>query len=259
MSRTHGRLAALLAALVLGVLVAGCAANHAAGPKINQSGFARLLRADQEAAGRGVLGYRPLPPMTTGMTRKLIVSVTAVGRYEPFPIAFQQVKAQDALSRFVLVNQDVPTGGYVGVKITDCVHLSCHLLSITSRQPVVQLDHPVYWSWAITATHSGVGSIVLDEVLYREGSQRVLKPALPIQIQVHIKSAPVKPPGWFSSVDHVLITIGAVVALLAGIVTGLGVIFGGIGNLMKAMRRRTKASDPDPKAEQESTAARAEQ
>ena len=82
MSRSHGRLAALLAALfVLGVLAAGCTAvNQAPAPR-NQLSTTRLLRADQDSAGHGVLAYRPLPSMTAGMRRRLTVSVTEVGRY----------------------------------------------------------------------------------------------------------------------------------------------------------------------------------
>ena len=84
---------------------------------------------------------------------------------------------------------------------------------------------------------------------------KVLPTGNPIQIQVHIKPAPVS---WFSSTKHVLILIAGVLALLAGIVASLITIFGGMGKLTKALRK-TKPSDPDPKAEQESTAARAEQ
>ena len=209
--------------------------------------------------------------MTTGTTHDLVVSVTDVGWFEPFPTAFQEAEQLRGLSGLVFNNQDVPTGGYVRVKITDCVHLLCHPLS-AGRQPVVQINHPVYWTWAITATKAGTGLIVLAEVLYRGGSQNILHQALPIQLRVNVSAnsipspspsqrPPPKSPGWFSSVEHVILTAAGIIAALTIIIGGVVAVVRSIRSMMERARRKTKASHPDQKTEpeQKSTATHTEE
>jgi hypothetical protein len=253
MSRASGRRLAL-ALLVLCGLVAGCAASS--NPALARlPGLSRSLRGQIRAADRGVLAYRRLGRLTTGMTRHLVVSVTDVGKYEPFPTAFQEQQARRALAGYSIAPQSVPTGGYVQVRAAECVNLGCHRIS-SAVQPVVIRNRPVYWTWAITTRKPGPARITLFAVLYQGTTNRVLLQSQPIVIPAKVlatqaykqRAAGGKAhPSWVSRAKGVLITLGAIAAAITAIAGAVVAVFKPARDVLARLRRRKKKAKRAPR------------
>jgi hypothetical protein len=170
------------------------------------------------------------------MTRDLYVSVTDVGRYTPFRrYSIEELAALRTLAGYVIAPQNAWAGGYAQVKITDCVNLVCQTLS-GGPQPVVQINHPVYWVWAISTEKPGPAMIVLDEKLYKGSTGKTLEQALPVAISLSVRATkghkqhepkpkPKPTPSWFDSVDHAILALGTLCVALAGIIGLLEVLF----------------------------------
>lgn len=246
MSRASGRRLAL-ALLVLGGLAAGCSA----GPNFSGSqlpSLSRSLRGQIRSADRGVLAYRRLGRLTTGMTANLVVSVTDVGKYEPFLTDFQEQKARHSLARYFIDPQNVPVGGYVQVRIAECVNLGCHRLS-AAKQPVVIRNQPVYWTWALTTRRPGAVRVTLYADLYKGTTGSVLLESQPIVIQAKVlatqaykqrQSAGKAHPSWFSRMKGVILSIGAVATAITAILGAVVALFKPARNVLTRLRRGKK-------------------
>jgi len=136
----------------------------------------KLLK-DYESLDRGVLSYSPIENLKTAATIRFEVSVTDIGRGP------QQVQVTD-FNGMTVYQQDVPTGGIVGIQIVTCDNLTCASES-DLRQPVLYKGQQGHWFWSIIAGTPGPALITLRADTYDKDSTLSLQAEI-INIKVNV-------------------------------------------------------------------------
>jgi hypothetical protein len=254
------RLAAAVTGILLTMLAAGCghgsSSSSGTGVQSSSSGtgqtsnparsaspggtlsgqqlFTTRLADDRKALDRGVLSYSPLGRPKTGATVQFEVSVTDTGKGP-------QLVRLTSFGGMTVDQQDVPTGGVVGVQIVTCDDLTCDSMS-DLRQPVLSKGQQAIWLWNVTAGTPGPALIMLRADTYDENSGLTLSTEyVTIKASVVATSAYTaqqhhkKILGIATSATGVIVTIGSV----AGAIVAVGGIVGWVIN-----RRKSKAKAP---------------
>lgn len=139
--------------------------NGAAAPS-QQDLYRAVLLKDLQSLDRGVLTYSQTGNPKTGTTIQFEVTVTDVGRGP-------QLSRVTESRGMNVYQQDVPTGGIVGVQIIKCANLTCSSES-SVRQPVLYQGQTATWWWSITAGTPGPAMITLRADTYDRGSAQSL-------------------------------------------------------------------------------------
>jgi hypothetical protein len=209
------------------------------GSESGQQLFKTRLTDDRNALDRGVLSYSPLGRPKTGATVQFEVSVTDTGKGP-------QVIRLTSFDGMTVDQQDVPTGGVVGVQIVTCDDLTCDSVS-DLRQPVLAKGQQASWLWNITAGTPGPALIMLRADTYDENSGLTLSTEyVTINASVVATSAYTaqqhhrKILGIATSVTGAIVTIGSV----AGAIVAVGGIVGWAINRRQSNRRKSRAKAP---------------
>lgn len=250
------RVAAAVTGILLSMLAAGCSSSSSSsgigvqtsnptssaspgGTISSQQLFTTRLADDRKALDRGVLSYSPLGRPKTGATVQFEVSVTDTGKGP-------QLVRLTSFSGMTVDQQDVPTGGVVGVQIVTCEDLTCDSMS-DLRQPVLAKGQQASWLWNITAGTPGPAVIMLRADTYDENSGLTLSTEyVTIKANVVATSAYTaqqhhkKVLGIATSVTGAIVTIGSV----AGAIVAVGGIVGWAINRRQSNRRKSKAKAP---------------
>jgi hypothetical protein len=202
------------------------------GPISGQQLFTTRLADDRKALDRGVLSYSPLGRPKTGATVQFEVSVTDTGKGP-------QLVRLTSFGGMTVDQQDVPTGGVVGVQIVTCDDLTCDSMS-DLRQPVLAKGQQAIWLWNITAGTPGPALIMLRADTYDENSGLALSTEyVTIKANVVATSAYTaqehhkKILGIATSVTGAIVTIGSV----AGAIVAVGGIVGWAISRRKSNKR----------------------
>ena len=186
MARISGRSVRLIASFVAVLVIAGGIAayfvralayhsvpesssasrSESADPGPGQDIYAARLRQDEQSLDRGVLAYSPIGSLKTAAITQFEVVVTDVGRGRPTA----QLATYNGMT---IYQQDVPTGGIVGIQIVGCENLTCQQQS-SARQPVLVRGDSAVWIWQITAGMPGPAKITLRVDTYDQGSAQTL-------------------------------------------------------------------------------------
>jgi hypothetical protein len=231
MRRGINRLAAVLGALALAALAAGCAASAPSGgpPPARQSGqelFKVNLLADVGALDSGILGYQAPVTMQTGAQATLVVEVTDIGKGVP--------GTTQPPSGFVYARQDVPTGAIVGVQAS-CQDVTCATDS-SGRQPVLTSAMTGTWSWTISAQSPGTAQVDLVATTYDQNTEIPLHVTAPIDIAITVTATPGY---WVSEAgDWTKAVLGFI---------GFGVVVSAVQWLWRHRRKKKKDTPADPK------------
>jgi hypothetical protein len=132
-----------------------------------QSIYKAILRQDMQSLDRGVLAYSPLNKLKTGAATEFEVTVTDVGRG-------RQETVVTKVGGLLVYQQDVPTGGIIGLRAVHCQDLKCHSES-SPTQPVLARGDSATWRWRIIAGTPGKARIILRADTYDQGSQQTLR------------------------------------------------------------------------------------
>ena len=140
--------------------------------------------------------------------------------------------------------QNVPTGGIVGVRIVGCENLTCESLS-SPEQPVLYQGDEAEWLWDITAGAPGSAEIRLRIDTYDKGSQQVLSEEI---LRVNITVVPTAAYERQQSRKKVVGATNTVVAVFEkiGIVAGAIVAVGGIVGWIIVKKRRRSGTGQAP-------------
>jgi predicted RNA-binding protein with TRAM domain len=195
-----------------------------------------MLKRDVQAFDRGVLAYSPIASLKTGTSTTFDVTVTDVGR------SAQEATVTEVNGK-VVYQQDVPTGGIVGIQIARCQNLTCDSES-SATQPVLSPGDKATWSWQITAGRPGPAEIKLRVDTYDQGSRQTLSEEI---VPVAAKVVPTA--AWNQQQSHKKISnatksgVNLVVTLgsLAGAIVAIATIVGWLVN--RGRRRKRAASD----------------
>jgi hypothetical protein len=182
----------------------------------------------------GVLTYSRIRNLETGEQQRFTVIVTDVGDIR------QQVKITQ-FNGMVVYQQDVPTGGIVGIRTVACDDLTCSGLSDV-KQSVPGLGRKARWEWNLVAGAPGLGLITLRVDTYDMGSTQTLSEEL-IDIPIKVTPTPAfndnqrraKIAGTTRSAIGYIETIGSVAAA----VVSVGGLVGWI--VMKRRERKVEA------------------
>jgi hypothetical protein len=139
--------------------------------------FAATLHKDMQSLDRGVFAYSPITGLETSAMTTFEVEVTDVGRGP-------QLGRYTGYDGMVVYQQDVPTGGIVGVQIVSCENLTC-LAESSFKQLVLVPGEVAVWYWQITAGIPGPAKIIVRADTYDQGSDQTLREEL-IQINAEV-------------------------------------------------------------------------
>ena len=232
--RGMARFAAVLGVLALAALTTGCGpspvSTTAPVPTSGQQLFKVDLIADDSALDGGVLGYQAPATMAAGSDATLVVEVTDVGK--------GKAGTTPPPAGFVYVNQDVPTGGLVGVQAT-CQDVACGPES-PERQPVLKSGDTGNWSWSLAAQSPGTAHVVLVATTYDQGTSTPLHVTSAIDIPITVTATP----GYWVS------EAGSWTKGVLGFI-GFGAIATGAQWLWRHRRKRKKDAPADPKEPKE--------
>lgn len=195
---------------------------------------AKLLK-DHQSLDRGALAYSQVSGLNTAQSIQFEVVVTDVGRGR------QQIQVTK-FNGMSVDQQNVPTGGIVGVQIASCENLTCQSES-TIRQPVLQRGDEARWYWKITAGTPGPAKITLRADTYDQDSNQSLSEEI-----VEIKTKVLPTAAFNQNQNHKKITSAAknVVTDIetAGSVATAILAIGGVAGWL-AHKRRKASHDPD--------------
>lgn len=183
------RLVAALVSILFIILLAGCGGapettsppNSGSHAPSQQDLYRAELAKDYQSLDRGVLSYSQLGSPKTAVTTQFEVTVTDVGRGP-------QLTRVTESGGMNVYQQDVPTGGIVGVQIVKCSNLTCSSES-DLRQPVLDEGQAASWWWSVTAGTPGPASITLRADTYDQGSTQSLSEEI-INVNVQVVSTP---------------------------------------------------------------------
>jgi hypothetical protein len=193
----------------------------------------KLLK-DIQSLDRGVLSYSPIESLKTAATIQFEVSVTDIGRGP------QQVRLT-AYDGMTVYQQDVPTGGIVGVQIVACEDLT-YASESDLRQPVLSKGQRAHWFWSIIAGTPGPAMITLRADTYDQNSTLSLESEI-----IYIKVTVVPTAAFNYQQSHRRIANAA--KSLVGDIETIGsmaaavVAVGGIAGWIAVKRRKSNAKD----------------
>jgi hypothetical protein len=211
---------------------------------------ARLGR-DIQSLDRGLFLYSPINTLKTGASTQFDVVVRDIGKGPQSTV----VTEVDGL---LVYQQDVPTGGIVGVAVAVCGNLICDSES-SSTQPVLFPGDAATWRWQIIAGAPGPAEIILRADTYDQGSQQTLsEEIIPItgmvvptptfnQQQSHRKVANIAKSGV-----NLIITIGSIAT---SIIT-VGGLFGWL--VIKKRQRKLAKKSPASRTPKRKTVSRSQ-
>jgi hypothetical protein len=173
--------------------------------------------------------------MKTGDTGQFEVTVTDVGRGPQLV----QLTAFNGMSVF---QQDVPTGGIVGVRIVSCVNLTCSSES-DQTQPVLSRGQRAQWWWNVTAGAPGPALITLRADTYDQGSALSLSEEI-----VHVTISVTATPAYNQQQHHRKMAATARslvgdIATIGSVASAVGAV-GAIVGWLVMMRRKGKKDPP---------------
>jgi hypothetical protein len=240
---SHRRLVVTLVGIMLIILAAGCGgsstipsgtATATSGAEPPQTLYAARLLADRRALDRGVLSYSRIGGLATATTASFEVTVTDVGNGPQLA----QVTEFDGMNVY---QQDVPTGGIVGVQIVNCARLVCTSES-NLMQPVLEKGQQATWLWTITAGTPGPALITLRADTYDQGSTQTLsEEIINVNVKVFSTSAFDQQQSHKKIVAVAKNVYGGIE--VAGIVAGAVLAVGGIVGWIIMMARKRKAGN----------------
>jgi len=135
-------------------------------PPSDQELYTATLGRDVQSLDRGVLTYSPIRTLKTAATTEFKIRVIDVGRGP------QHSKVTEH-NGMVVYQEDVPTGGIVGVQIVSCENLKC-LSESSSKQLVLSQGYFATWYWQITGGTPGSAKITVRADTYDRGSDQTL-------------------------------------------------------------------------------------
>lgn len=147
-----------------------------------QSLYVARLMEDEQSLDRGVLLYSPIGNLNTGAMREFSVIVLDVGRGP-------QHGQVPEFNGMTVDQQDVPTGGIIGVQIVGCENLTCQSQSYPEQPVLVEGQH-AQWYWLITAGTPGPAEITLRVGTYDQGSAQVLAEEI-VRINAEVVPTPI--------------------------------------------------------------------
>ena len=250
MARISGRSVTLVAKFVavfmIAGVIAGVIAAHfiqtavrpstsepvsapAPGSGPGQDIYAARLRKDEQSLDRGVLTYSPIGSLKTAAKTQFEVVVTDVGRGP------QHARLTE-YNGMTVYQQDVPTGGIVGVHIVGCENLTCQQQS-SPKQPVLVRGDSATWDWQITAGMPGPAKITLRVDTYDQGSEQTLHEEI-FRVNAEVMPSPVYKTqqrrkviaGMAKGIVGDIVTIGSVATAILAI--------GGVAGWVVANRRK---------------------
>jgi hypothetical protein len=244
------RLVPALVGIVFIILAAGCSSsssssnngssssgsnNGSAGPPVpaRQVVYVRQMRQDLQSLDRGVLSHSQIGSLKTAAATQFEVTVTDLGKD---PILTTASGPQ----------QNVPTGGMVGVQIVACVNLTCNSES-DLRQMVLYKGQRAQWFWSITAGTPGPAMITLRANTYDQGSTLSLSEEI---FQVNVNVVPT--PAFNNQQTHK--KIAAATKSVVGVFETLGVMAGAIvavGGIVGWFIMMTRKRNANPQGEQQ--------
>jgi len=174
-----------------------------------------MLQQDVQSLDRGLLAYSPISKLKTGASTEFDVVVTDIGRGP-------QLYVITRVHGLVVYQQDVPTGGIVGVQAVESQNLT-FIPESSSRQPVLYRGDSATWVWQITAGTPGPAEIILRADTYDQGSQQTLREEIipitgmivPTPALNHRQSHP-KIPSPAKSRVNLIVTVAIAAAIVAG-------------------------------------------
>jgi hypothetical protein len=128
--------------------------------------YKAMLGRDRQSLDRGLLAYSPIGTLKTGASTDFEVIVVDIGRGPQKTIVTK-------LGGLLVYQQDVPTGGIIGVYAMICQNLKCDLESSTILAVLYRGDK-AKWLWQITAGTPGPAKIILRVDTYDQGSLQTL-------------------------------------------------------------------------------------
>jgi hypothetical protein len=140
--------------------------SASAAPVSEQDLYVATLLKDYRSLDRGVLTYSPIGSLQTGASVEFSVKVLDVGKGP------QQGRVRD-FNGMSVYQQDVPTGGMVGVQIVGSQNVTWTGES-SVQQPVLRQGQDAIWYWSITAGSPGPAEITLRADTYDRGSGQEL-------------------------------------------------------------------------------------
>ena len=158
--------AAAVAVLLAPVQIYDSIVNPGGPQPTPQDVYKAMLGRDLQSLDRGLLAYSPISSLKTGTSTEFDVLVKDIGRGPQSAV----VAEVDGL---LVYQQDVPTGGIVGVTVVLCKNLTCNSES-SPTQPVLFPGDVATWRWQITAGTPGPAEIILRADTYDQGSQQTL-------------------------------------------------------------------------------------
>lgn len=218
-------------------------ATGTAAPIPGQDIYKAMLKRDVQALDRGVLAYSPIGSLKTGNSTAFDVSITDVGR------GAQETTVTKVGGQAVF-QQDVPTGGIVGIKIVDCQNLMCDSESSVT-QPVLSRGDKATWWWQITARRPGSAEIKLRVDTYDQGSQQTLSEEIvPVAAKVVPTAAWEKQQSQKNISNATKSGVNLVVTLgsLAGAIVAVGTVVGWLVNRARKRKRATSNASQDDAA-----------
>jgi hypothetical protein len=222
--------------LLLVTLAAGCssspiaAGSSGSGVKAQseqQLYVARLTR-DRQSLDRGVLSYSQLGTLNTAATTQFEVTVTDVG-HGPQRV---QLTAFNGMNVF---QQDVPTGGIVGMQIVRCDNLRCGSES-GQAQPVLAKGQQARWWWTVTAGSPGAAQITLRADTYDQGSAQSLSEEI-INVGVKVVATPAYN---HHKIDTTAKSVFADMNSIGSVASGVVAVGGIAGWVVVVVRRKKK-------------------
>jgi hypothetical protein len=247
---SHRRLVVTLVGIMLIILAAGCSHTSAvssgiatAGAAPQQTLYVARLLADRRALDRGVLSYSRIGSLATATTASFEVTVIDVGNGP-------QLAQVTEFNGMDVYQQDVPTGGIVGVQIVNCANLTCTSES-NLMQPVLEKGQQADWLWTITAGTPGPALITLRADTYDQGSTQTLsEEVINVNVKVFSTSAFNQQQSHKKIVAVAKNVYGGIE--VAGVVAGAVLAVGGIVGWIIMMARKRNAGNrggPAPPAQ----------
>ena len=223
------------------------ASSPQASPTSEQDIYTATLLKDEKSLDRGVLTYSRIRSLKTAAMTQFKVVVTDIGRGPQLG----QVTESNGMAVY---QEDVPTGGIIGVQIVRCQHLTCQSES-SPRQPVLVPNGNATWYWRITAGTPGPAEIILRTDTYDQGSDVILSERI---VHINVKVVPTtayrnrqehaKITGTTKSIVGDILTIGSVATSILAI--------GGIVGWFIAHSRKQSETNRAPMVAAGSTGAR---
>jgi hypothetical protein len=169
--------------------------------------------------------------------------VTDIGKKSPK----QDTPALEMSKRtgLVVYPKDVPTGGYVAVRIKSCLNLSCD--SQSSARRLVEPHQFAQWYWRVSATAPGPALISLKVDTYKESSAEVLSEEI-VLVNVKVRASSHYTPTASPTSTQLAVTGGGSsngVTIMVAVIGGVfAVIAAWVGAKAGQKRRRRRGQAP---------------